>query len=43
MLETKALCYPRNMITKHNYVDYLINTLMNYMCSNLTKYLEGVP
>lgn len=30
------------MITKRDYVEYLISTPVNYTCSNLAKHLEGV-
>lgn len=30
------------MITKHQYVEYLISTPINYTCSNLADHLEGV-
>ena len=30
------------MITKQNYVEYLISTPINYTCTNLAEHLEGV-
>lgn len=30
------------MVTKRDYVEYLISTPVNYTCSNLAKHLEGV-
>ncbi len=30
------------MITKRQYIEYLLNTPVNYTCSNLAKHLDGV-
>ncbi len=30
------------MITKRDYIEYLISTPINYTCSNLAEHLEGV-
>jgi hypothetical protein len=30
------------MITKQQYVEYLVSTPINYTCSNLAEHLEGV-
>ena len=30
------------MITKQQYVEYLISTPINYTCSNLAEHLDGV-
>jgi len=30
------------MITKRQYIEYLLNTPVNYTCSNLAEHLEGV-
>ncbi len=30
------------MITKNQYIEYLLNTLINYTCSNLSEHLENV-
>jgi hypothetical protein len=30
------------MITKRQYIEYLISTPVNYTCSNLAQHLEGV-
>src|SRR5436305_713213 len=30
------------MITKRQYIEYLISTPINYTCSNMAKHLEGV-
>jgi hypothetical protein len=32
----------KGMITKRQYIEYLISTPVNYTCSNLAKHLEGV-
>ena len=30
------------MITKNQYIEYLLNTPINYTCSNLSEHLENV-
>ncbi len=30
------------MITKQQYIEYLLSTPLNYTCTNLAKHLEGV-
>jgi hypothetical protein len=30
------------MITKRQYIEYLLNTPVNHTCSNLAEHLEGV-
>ncbi len=30
-----------DMITKRQYIEYLLNTPINYTCSNLAEHLEG--
>ena len=30
------------MITKHQYIEYLISTPINYTCSNLAEHLEDM-
>jgi len=30
------------MMTKQQYVEYLVSTPINYTCSNLAEHLEGV-
>ena len=42
MLTENGENYDRDMVTKRQYVEYLISTPVNYTCSNLAKHLEGV-
>jgi hypothetical protein len=30
------------MVTKQQYIEYLLNTPVNYTCSNLAEHLHGV-
>ncbi len=36
------ICYDRDMVTKKDYIEYLINTPINYTCTNLAEHLDDV-
>lgn len=42
MISENDANYDRDMVTKRQYVEYLVSTPVNYTGSNLAKHLDGV-